>query len=197
MSEDQRNSISFILAGYQEDMSEQIYEWNRGFSNRFVEIKCTDMSSSQLEAVWLGILKEKCWTQSSPQVGKAVVNRLSVRSGKRGFGNAREVRQQFERACSCALDNPTRNQAMIDLVDVLGPSPSPSTNKSLQSALQELNSKIGWQSIKDEVSLVVSFVEENHRRSMEGHVVEQLNFNCVFLGNPGTGKSHGTEKGKK
>lgn len=58
-----------------------------------------------------------------------------------------------------------------------------------QELLAELNSLIGLEEVKAEISKIVSLILLEEVRESEGHAPSPVDLNMVFTGNPGTGKT--------
>lgn len=55
-AEEHRDSMTIILAGYEDDVRRDLFEWNQGFEHRFDPIKFEDLTESQIRVAWRGHL---------------------------------------------------------------------------------------------------------------------------------------------
>ncbi|GLD99445.1 hypothetical protein PINS_up008164 [Pythium insidiosum] len=186
-AEDKRHDLSVIIAGYEDDIQKKLYAYNDGLRSRFIEVSFDDFDEADLLVIWNGLLEEREWTNDA-MVATIACRRLARGAGRKGFGNARAARQLFERATAEAMAREDFNgETNIQAVDVIGERPT--KNLKLQQTLVELDSKIGWQRIKERVRELVDLCDANYNRELNGVDVVPMMLNRLFLGNPGTGKT--------
>lgn len=86
--------------------------------------------------------------------------------------------------------------AVTETTTVLSEVPSDSENElveepeeSLEDLLQQLNSLIGLDSVKQEVNSLINMLKIKKIREERGFITADVSKHLVFLGNPGTGKT--------
>ena len=194
VAEQKRESISIFLAGYQRDMEQKLFSFNEGLQSRFTQILLEDFTESELRQIWRHELNKRSgWDEKNDLVGHVIARRLARRRGSRGFGNARDVRNQFERSARVTLSRLSQSHQqgplVITLEDVIGVPPSRDSLPELDRTLSELESMTGQAGIKKRFFNLVQLAQTNHNRELRGERPHQVSLNRLFLGNPGTGKT--------
>ena len=195
-AETRRERLSIILAGYQREMEQKLFAYNEGLQSRVERVVLDDFTLDELNDVWsLELRRRQGWTQESEEIGRVVARRLARRSGTKGFGNAREVRREFERVAQKSLarrahGSPSPGPSIeITLLDVVGAPPSPETHPELKRVLDEVRALTGQRLVKETFAQLVETAAQNHNRELRGDRPLAVTLNRLFLGNPGTGKT--------
>lgn len=195
-AEDLRHDLSVILAGYEDDIQRQLYAYNSGLRSRFVEVSFDDFDANDLRLIWNQLVRDRGWRCSDDNVGVVACRKLAKAAGRKGFGNARAIRQLFETAVQRAMARPTFHGKMptIELVDIVGERPT--SNVKLADVLKEIDAKIGWGRIKQLVRELVDLCDINYEREVGdggGATAKAATIpvmlNRLILGNPCTGKT--------
>jgi AAA lid domain len=126
----------------------------------------------------------------------ASVRRIGRGRGSTGFGNARAVKNEFERilerqALRLKALSKKSNDDNLDIYaltkeDLLGPDPASAFAHS--EAHNELKEQIGLESVKEAVGHLVGLMSTNYTRELDGKPILDISLNKAFLGPPGTGK---------
>lgn len=190
-----------IFAGYKEEF-EPFFAHNDGLSSRIPQVLTfEDFSNTQLHSILLSFFKKRFSRHEFEIEGgldgpfvKAVVRRIAQGRSRRGFGNARTVRNYFQRVCQRQarrlgeLDKPKmKDRLFFTKEDLLGPKPLDVKAKS--KTLAKLNSLIGLHEVKKSVDIMFKIVDTNYQRELKGKRPYTHSLNRVFVGPPGTGKT--------
>ena len=187
LCENDRDKISVILAGYEDDFQKKFFAYNDGLKSRFKEVMFEDFDETELATLWTGMRAKKHWTEED-NVCLVAVRRIAKGSGKRGFGNAREVRKRLEDATKSALsrlgEHFSQDEMVLKIEDVIGEDPRLSSEK-LQKVLKEINEKVGWTRIKEKVQELIDLCGTNYHLELVGKPQFPIFLNRMFLGPPG------------
>ena len=195
--EDDRDHLVVIMAGYINEMREML-ELNPGVKsriNRYIDFP--DYTNEELCAIFRMQAKKNQYTLSpelEEQLDKAMAK--WTRHRDKQFGNARFVRNLFEKAVEqqalrlAEMSNVTPEQLVTLEPQDLGIGVDDSASRpSLEEALAELDQLIGLKEVKAEVHKLADFCKIAQEREEAGLKVAELSYHCVFVGNPGTGKT--------
>eukprot|EP00978_Attheya_sp_CCMP212_P007254 scaffold16880_cov36-Attheya_sp.AAC.1 len=191
LSENKRDRVSLVLAGYEDEFQEKFFKCNPGLKSRFIEVQFEDFDEHELAEIWTEMRNVKRW-QELPGVCSVIVKRMVKLSGRKGFGNAREVRKRLESATKAAmgrLGTKLKNSTMcLEIQDVIGEDPR-LTNTKLLRVREEFGKKIGWKRVKEAIESLIDLCGTNYHRELLSKPPLDLVFNRMFLGSPGTGKT--------
>ena len=121
-SDKYRDILTFILAGYQKDIERELITYNTGFASRFNRIfHFEDFTDKELQTLWSILLRKtrECqsghavigWEMENKADISVAVRRVTRRRGMNGYGNARSLREVFNKTI---LDAEIR----LDIMDI-------------------------------------------------------------------------------
>jgi len=196
-----RDSTTVILAGYRDEI-EDLLAYNVGFASRFpLEFAFEDYDQKQLRQILQTMLKARGMQLERKSVcgvpiGDVVSRRIYQGAGKKGFGNARAVRNKLEQIIGSQSQRigtlklrkqpvSEKDYQTLTALDAIGPRP----NFASCAPMRDLNAMAGLSAIKAEFRKLLLMAQQNYDREMRGDAPETISMHRVFYGNPGTGKS--------
>jgi len=196
-----RSTTTVILAGYRDEI-ETLLSYNVGFASRFnITFSFPDYNEAQLRKIFVGMVKDKGFQLERKKdcgvsISAVMANRIHRGAGKKGFGNAREVRNKLEDVISQQSDRlgalklrkkpvSEKDYQMLLAVDSVGLRP----DFSFSPTMKELDSMVGLEKVKSAFRNLMSLQQQNFDREMRGDKPELISLHRVFYGNPGTGKT--------
>jgi hypothetical protein len=187
LCENKRDDISVILAGYEDDFEKKFFAYNDGLKSRFRTVLFEDFDEHDLRTIWTSLRNDKGWEEADG-VCQVVVKRLVKMAGRKGFGNAREVRKRLEDATQAAMSRLGNDFSMdrmkLEIEDVIGQDPR-LTNEKLKRVKDEIDRKIGWGRVKKHIGELIDLCGINYQRELLGKPPLDIFLNRMFLGNPG------------
>jgi len=207
VSETKRSTLTFILAGYKEDMKNLIL-YNEGFRSRFPEqfkFDFENFTEAQLTKIMYELAKSKGFRFESKKecnvkIALVLCRRLHANSGKKGFGNARDVRSELgkcilaqeARLAKFKIENnlsviPDHMYRTLTRADTVGERPQLDDSPYMR----QLDAMVGMEDVKKTVRSLLNLQLQNFDNEMNGEKVVAVSINRLFLGPPGTGKTTG------
>ena len=203
LMEDLRDDLIVILAGYTDEMREFLHH-NPGLSSRVPNrIYFEDFTQAELGTIFDDMCRKSGMQISGENRELAIAEIMKRRKG-RYFGNAREVRNLFERS----LAQQSARLALRDLKALnhdelstfvaadLTEAPedhleSPETAgeaRKERSPMEQLNALHGLSAVKRAINEIADFYRIRKLRG-EGAATLDVGLHMAFVGNPGTGKT--------
>lgn len=197
MAEEWRQDTVFILAGYRDDI-QKLIQTNQGLTSRFPkEIVFDDFNEDELRLILIQMMDKECMQAEHNSMIDVLARRLAASSNRRGFGNARDVRNMVQRLKAthasriATIESIIKSKvtdtelSVLTKEDILGFSELPANSQ----VLSELNQLIGLLSVKDQFYNLLELVKNNREREENNQRPLDISFHRLFLGNPGTGKT--------
>ncbi|WNF20956.1 AAA family ATPase [Mesobacillus jeotgali] len=182
--------FAVILAGYPEEMR-QFLDANPGLRSRFPQsnlFHLPDYSNDEL----LRIAEQAAQDNDYAMTEGAKLelrDRIENERVDDTFGNARTVRNLvleaiFKKGSRQTELDDFSTYTLLEKEDFESPS-----NQSAERPLDRLNALVGLDTVKSEVTSLISFVRMQQLRKDKGLPAVPIQLHSVFTGNPGTGKT--------
>ncbi|MFA3781944.1 AAA family ATPase [Melioribacteraceae bacterium 4301-Me] len=206
--EDDRGKFLVIAAGYTDEM-EKFVNSNPGIKSRFNKsFIFDDYNPDELMEIvdrYLEKEKKKITNDAKNELYKYFNEIYRTRDKK--FGNARIVRNIFETLKNkmflriADLPKDKRTEEIISTITLDDIKDSISFKEQakeyevkgdplkLQEYIDELDKLIGLENVKQGIYKLISGLKVTQLRKERGLQIIEKNLNCVFMGNPGTGKT--------
>ncbi len=182
-----KNNLVIILAGYTKEMNDFINA-NQGLMSRIgYELEFPDFSKAELMQIFEDEVKGNEFTLEDG-VWQKVEKIVAKNKLGRNFGNARFVTNLFDRLVLTHAANYQDEDKLKVItnrdVEIYNETKK-DKSRGVDEILNELNSLIGLQKVKETIDGFVSIIELNKKLDR----VPDFNMHMIFKGNAGTGKT--------
>lgn len=200
LAENRRGKLVVILAGYSKEMGEFMNS-NSGIMSRFNKtVRFRDYNGPELTEIFRRMVthsKEQFTldADTDAHIGQFFERMYLTRN--RNFGNAREVRNVYEKAIKSlndriqqAHEEGTFDPAMervITLRDIEGDDAPGEGN--IEDVLKKFDDLIGMEDVKNQIRSIANRVKNDRKRAMSKGTAVQPKIHIILTGNPGTGKT--------
>jgi AAA+ superfamily predicted ATPase len=199
--EDHRDQLVLIFAGYTDEMREFLRH-NTGLQSRVPNlVEFADFDDAELGQI-LDSMCKKAGIELAPELRRLAIEQVAAKRRGRGFGNAREVRNLFERALAqqsvrlAKSDLTALSREALCTLQYSDLTPDPDDDlasapaadpRSSGSALDALERLVGLADVKREIRDLVELIRIERVRN-PGRGLPELGLHMLFIGADGTGK---------
>jgi SpoVK/Ycf46/Vps4 family AAA+-type ATPase len=190
--ENDRDDLIVIAAGYPAEM-QRFLDSNPGLASRFSRtVRFPDYSADELLTIFNALAGADRYTLK-PDAREALHRHLVELPRTGSFGNAREVRNIFdrtrERQAERISERPSSDLTLLTVDDLPVDTGRDVERTDLATALSRLDRLVGLAGVKAAVHDLVSLAQVTQLRRAAGQPVPVRGLHMVFTGNPGTGKT--------
>lgn len=192
--ENNRESLTVILAGYKEKLP-KLYETNPGFKSRInLEIHFPDYSVDELVSIYELMVRKGGFSIGNEALQKVRSYFATVRKFA-DFGNARDVRNEFERAVKALR---AQSSDSVEILPSMVSEPVSFNKEEAKRILEKIRSQFkGLAKVKEffqklynsQVAQEIRKKPSDEQAGRESAGTSSNPNNCFFVGNPGTGKT--------
>ena len=191
--EDNRDDIMIIFAGYPKEMR-KFLKMNSGLKSRIPNVfDFEDYTADEIVRIGLFDLKKRNYTVDELYYEKALKDYYDKEND---HSNGRWIRNVNEKIMKAqALRLAESDNISVDLLqEITQDDINQVVNKDLEinsadDAYAKLNSLIGLEKVKQQVSKFINMSVINNKRKEQGLATSAVSLHSLFLGNPGTGKT--------
>lgn len=182
--------FAVILAGYPEEMR-LFLDANPGLRSRFPQsnfIHLPDYTEDELLEIAEQAARDNDYAMTEP-AKQELRERIEKERVDETFGNARTVRNLvleaiFKKGSRKREEDDFSTYTLLEKADF-----ESSIKPSAEKPLDSLQALIGLDTVKSEVTTLISFVRMQQFRKEKGLPAVPIQLHSVFTGNPGTGKT--------
>ncbi|MCM1044214.1 MAG: Hsp70 family protein [Candidatus Gastranaerophilales bacterium] len=197
--ENHRDNLMVIMAGY-EDGIRELKKYDSGLDGRFPnQLLFEDYTEEELYRIFLYILKKNQFFLDE-DAKDAVMELIRRKMRGRDFGNAREMRNLYEKLYVAASERIAAMERKADIrelqqitrtdVESLTDNTDAKQEKTVEDYLAELDAMVGLGSVKKKVKeMLVNFRVARKMSKDRGEAVSAGSLHMIFEGNAGTGKT--------
>ena len=191
--EDKRDQLIVILAGYTDEMRDLLKK-NPGLKSRInIEIDFEDYNNEELLQI-ANYTAEKNQFTLTQEGQKAFMKKISQEKDQEFFANGRAARNIIEAAIrekALKIGNKKVSREELTRLDAgdFGLDLKALEADNIEAALEELNSLVGLESVKNQVQAIKDRALFNQLLEEKGMTAPALSYHMAFTGNPGTGKT--------
>lgn len=191
--EDNRDDIMIIFAGYPKEMK-KFLKMNSGLKSRIPNVfDFEDYTADEIVRIGLFDLKKRNYTVNELYYEKELKDYYDKEND---HSNGRWIRNVNEKIMKAqALRLAESDNISVDLLqEITQDDINQVVNKDLEinsadDAHAKLNSLIGLEKVKQQVSKFINMSVINNKRKEQGLATSAVSLHSLFLGNPGTGKT--------